>query len=318
MPQPKPKRTKKAQPKAKVTQVESEDTLPISKLAESGKTASVPTKRSAETQPSEFTQSKKPRSSFATTSGSKIPRVPWVPEITLEDKPVLACDSADDINVGVALSTAVLLSGDLERNVKMSEYENYAFMLQRSVQDEDKDDDEALVRKPKDASETKSPSQDDQVLDLTHEEDEEVIKETTPEQVSSDVPPVDRSLDQTLAEIDAELAAEKIAEVVPPESSEDEDKDDDEALVRKPKDASETKSPPQDDQVLDLTHEEDEEVIKETTPEQASFDVPPVDRSVDQTLAEIDAELAAEKIAEVVPPESSEVPAHPAVDAEGA
>ena len=67
-----------------------------------------------------------------------------------------------------------------------------------------------------------------------------------------------------------------------------------------------------------MTHEEDGEVIKETTPEQASSDVPPVDRSLDQTLAEIDAELAAEKIAEVVPPESSEVPAHPAVDAEGA
>ncbi|XP_028061083.1 uncharacterized protein LOC114264599 [Camellia sinensis] len=64
--------------------------------------------------------------------------------------------------------------------------------------------------------------------------------------------------------------------------------------------------------------EEDEEVIKETTPEQASSDVPPVDRSLDQTLAEIDVELAAEKIAEVVPPESSEVLAHPTVDAEGA
>ncbi|XP_028124698.1 uncharacterized protein LOC114321691 [Camellia sinensis] len=64
--------------------------------------------------------------------------------------------------------------------------------------------------------------------------------------------------------------------------------------------------------------EEDEEVIKETTPEQASSDVPPIDRSLDQTLAEIDADLAAEKITEVVPPESSEVPAHPAVDAERA
>ncbi|XP_028105940.1 histone H1C-like, partial [Camellia sinensis] len=93
-PPEKPKKIKKAQPKAKVAQ---------------------------------------PRSS-ATTSGSKKPAVPWAPEITLEDKPVMASDSADDINVSVALSTALLLPGDLERNAKYSEYENYALMLQHSVQ----------------------------------------------------------------------------------------------------------------------------------------------------------------------------------------
>ena len=46
----------------------------------------------------------------------------------------MANDSADDINVGVALSTALLLSSDLNRNAELSEYENYALMLQRSVQ----------------------------------------------------------------------------------------------------------------------------------------------------------------------------------------
>ena len=66
------------------------------------------------------------------TSESKKPTVPWAPEITLEDKPVMANDSADDINVSVALSTALLLPGDLERNAQYSEYENYALMLHRS------------------------------------------------------------------------------------------------------------------------------------------------------------------------------------------
>ncbi|XP_028081690.1 uncharacterized protein LOC114283055 isoform X2 [Camellia sinensis] len=98
--------------------------------------------------------------------------------------------------------------------------------------------------------------------------------------------------------------------------AEDEDKDDGDALVRKSKDADKTQSLPQDDQILDLTHEEDEEVIKEATPEQASSDVPPAEKSLDETLAEIDAEIEAEKIAEEVPPESSEVPAPPAVNAE--
>ena len=115
-------------------QIDSEDTLPTSKLAPSEKTASVLVKRSAETLPSKSTKSKRPRSSSATTSGFKKPDAPWAPEITLEDEPVMASDSADDINVCVALSTALLLPGDLERNAKFSEYENYAMMLQRSVQ----------------------------------------------------------------------------------------------------------------------------------------------------------------------------------------
>ena len=45
----------------------------------------------------------------------------------------MASESADDINVGVALSTALLIPNDLERNAKLSEYENYALMLQHSV-----------------------------------------------------------------------------------------------------------------------------------------------------------------------------------------
>ncbi|XP_028055709.1 uncharacterized protein LOC114259873 [Camellia sinensis] len=129
---PKPKRIKKAQPKAKA--VDAEDSLPISKLAESKKTSFAPAKRSAETQPSESTQSKKLRSASATTSGSKKPDVPWAPKLTLEDRPIMSTESADDINVGVALSTALLLPSDLERNAGYNEYENYALMLQHSVQ----------------------------------------------------------------------------------------------------------------------------------------------------------------------------------------
>ncbi|XP_028101366.1 uncharacterized protein LOC114300706 [Camellia sinensis] len=120
-PRPKPKRVKKVLPKAKVTQIESEDTLPISKLAESDNSQPSAGKRRSKSQPSGSPKSKKPRSSSATTSGSKKNDVPWAPKITLEDKPVFASDSAEDINVGVALSTALLLPGDLERNAKMSE-----------------------------------------------------------------------------------------------------------------------------------------------------------------------------------------------------
>lgn len=134
MPPPKSKRVKKAQPKAKATDAEAEDALPISQLAESKKSTSASTKRSAEAQPSGSTQSKRPRSSSATTSASKKPDVPWAPQLTLEDRPIMASESADDINVGVALNTALLLPKDLEQNAELSEYENYALMLQHSVQ----------------------------------------------------------------------------------------------------------------------------------------------------------------------------------------
>ncbi|XP_028126257.1 uncharacterized protein LOC114323001, partial [Camellia sinensis] len=122
----KPRKIKKAQPKTKATEVEADDALPISKLAESSKSQPFAGKRRAESQPLESTQT--------TTSGSKKSDVPWAPQITLEDRPIMTNESADDMNVGVALSTALLLSGDLERNAGYSEYENYALMLQHSVQ----------------------------------------------------------------------------------------------------------------------------------------------------------------------------------------
>ena len=134
VPPPKPKKTKKPPPESKAAEAEIEDALPISQLTSTVKTTAAPAKRSAEAQLSGSTQPKRPRSSSATTSGSRVPKVPWEPKVTLENRPVYANESAADVNIGVALSTAVLLEGDLERNAKMNEYENYALMLQRSVQ----------------------------------------------------------------------------------------------------------------------------------------------------------------------------------------
>ncbi|XP_028100798.1 uncharacterized protein LOC114300133 [Camellia sinensis] len=88
-------------------------------------------------------------------------------------------------------------------------------------EDEEEGEDEALVRKSKEAVGPKSPSLNDQVLDLTQDDDgDAVAKETTPEQASSDVPPTEKSLDETLAQINAEIEAEKTAEVALQESAE--------------------------------------------------------------------------------------------------
>ena len=77
------------------------------------------------------------------------------------------------------------------------------------------------MRKSKEAARAKAPTPNEQVLDLTQDEEgEEVPKDATPEKASSDVPLTDKSLDQTFPEIDAELAAEKAAEMSSQQSSE--------------------------------------------------------------------------------------------------
>ncbi|XP_028118067.1 protein sumv-2-like [Camellia sinensis] len=217
MPPPKPKRTKRAQPKAKVTQVESEDTLPISKLAESKKTSSAPAKRSVETQPSESTQSKKPRSASASTSGSKKPDVPWAPKITLEDMPIISGESADDeinkldLPANSPFRNADVIPLPFPPPPPPSQPED-ASESEDEDGGEDEDEAEVLVRKPKDAAGTESLPSSAQIMDLTQDDvGEGVAKETTPEHASSD---------ENLAEIDAELAMEKAAEVARQESAE--------------------------------------------------------------------------------------------------
>ena len=106
----------------------------------------------------------------------------------------------------------------------------------------------------------------------------------------------------------------RYADVIPlpfsptPTQSDDDSDSEEEVLVRKSKDAAGAKSPVLNDQVLDLTQDEEgEEVPKEATPEQASLDVPLTAKSLDQTLQEIDAAHAAEKVAEMSSQQSSEV-----------
>ncbi|XP_028120754.1 dynactin subunit 1-like [Camellia sinensis] len=87
----------------------------------------------------------------------------------------------------------------------------------------------------------------------------------------------------------------------PSQSADNDSESKEEVLVRKSKDVVGAKSLPQNEQVLDLTQDEEvEEVSKDATPEKASSDVPPADKSIDETLQEIDAELAAEKVAEML------------------
>ncbi|CAL5399489.1 unnamed protein product [Camellia sinensis] len=57
----------------------------------------------------------------------------------------------------------------------------------------------------------KSPTLNEQVLDLTQDEEDKVSKDAAPEKTTSDAPIAEKSIDQTLQKIDAELAAKKAA-----------------------------------------------------------------------------------------------------------
>ncbi|XP_028113656.1 radixin-like [Camellia sinensis] len=300
-------------------------------------------------------------------------------------------ESADDINVGVALSTALLLPKDLERNAGFSEYENYALMLQHSVQREvsalkkENKSLESKMKKLEDQAEAATKAQ--QMAEEKAESAEAIRKVAEAEKKEAEVKKAqaEKELQKALATKEAEVkeADEKAyaqgmddvteeyklqvrqacnrgfslgwmalvkklnipddsplrqADAIPlpfppppPPSqaedeseseadTEDEDNNDGDALIRKPKDADETKSPPPTEQVMDLTLDEEggevEEVSKEAGPGQLSSDLLLAERSLDKTLAEIDAELAAEKVVEVVSQETSEVQTQTVPEAE--
>ncbi|XP_028078574.1 glucosidase 2 subunit beta-like [Camellia sinensis] len=315
----------------------------------------------------------------------------------------MTTESADDINVGVALSTALLLPNDLERNAKLSEYENYALMLQHSVQAiqhahsfsmQSFENRQRLVDMKREASsmkreikslEAKMKKLEDQAEAATKvqtlalekaEAAEAVRKVAEAEKREAEVQKAqaEKELQQALATKEAEIKeadekayAQGMADVAedyklqvrqacnrgfslgwmslikkldlpvdsplrnadaiplpfpppPPKGgsesdadAEDEDKEDnEEALVRKPKDAVVAKSPPPAEQVMDLTLDEEGDEAKEATRETATGELSSnlllIERSVEESLAEIDAEIQAEKVADEVPPESSEVP----------
>ncbi|GMP33153.1 hypothetical protein CsSME_00006597 [Camellia sinensis var. sinensis] len=79
-------------------------------------------------------------------------------------------------------------------------------------EDEAEFEEEAEAEKMEEAVGAKSPTLNDQVLDLTQDEEDEVSKGAFSQKTTSEVPIAEKSIDQTLQEIDAELEAEKVAD----------------------------------------------------------------------------------------------------------
>ncbi|XP_028110988.1 chromatin modification-related protein EAF7-like [Camellia sinensis] len=285
---------KKAKTKATVIQIDSDDTLSISKLAEVEKSTSAAEKRPAEADPSESTKSKKPRSDSAVTSGSLKSDDPWAPSIMIEDKPIRAGDSASDIEVGVALSTALLLPNDLNCMAEAIQHAHSFAMQPEEMKKE-------LVHKTKEAI--------------------GLLKSLNNAEAKMKAL-IDQAKVAKQAQDDAEEKAGAAKAVAEDEGEEKEEEDgeeneDEEAEVAADAEVStRVKSLTLNEQVLDLTQDEENEVSKGASPKKTASEVPIAEKSLDQTLQEIDAEHEVENAAEKISHLSSRAETQPATDVE--
>ncbi|XP_028114172.1 myosin-7-like [Camellia sinensis] len=227
----------------------------------------------------------------------------------------MANDSADDINVGVALSTALLLPGDLDRNAKLSEYENYALMLQcsaiqhaHSFSIQSFENRERLAEMKREVSSLQKANKGLQSKMKKLEDQAEAAikaKDDAKEKVGA-VEAINKVLQAQLKE-----AEEKMAEGQTKLQD---------ALATKEAEVKAADEKGYNEGVANVTADYEkqdkdvEEVPKEATTEKAPADVVLADKSLDETLQEIDAELAAEKAAEVSSQQSSEVQIQPAAE----
>ncbi|XP_028107018.1 uncharacterized protein LOC114306060 [Camellia sinensis] len=331
-PPSKSKRIKKAQPKAKVTQVETEDTLPISKLAESDKSQSAVEKRRADAQPSESTRSKKPTTSSANTSGSKKPDAPWAPRLLWKTSLLW---------LAIAIQHAHSFSiQSFENREKLIEARREVSSLQKtnkSLQSKMKkleDQVEAAIKAQTNAEEkAESAEAIKKVADSQKREAEDKMALAQKElqealaTMEAKIKDVDEKAyahgmtDVTEAyEIQVKQASNKgftlgwmflLKKLNVPEDSPFRNAD----AIPLP-----FPPPPPPAQSDDDSESEEEvlgdEISKEFVPKNASVDVTFADKSLDETLQEIDAELAAEKAADVASQQSSEVLTQVAADAE--
>ncbi|XP_028099681.1 uncharacterized protein LOC114299192 [Camellia sinensis] len=225
---------------------------------------------------------------------------PWASPITIEDKLVKADDSATDIEVGIALSTALLLLKDLERNAEVCEYEYFALMLQHSAQAiqyahsfamqvfnikkefTNKTKEAASLQKTINKAEAKMKTLISQVEEAKKAKDEVDERAGAAEAITKVLEAKKKEAEAKTAEAQAELIA---------------------ALATKDAEIKTADEKAYAEGVVGVKEDykkqdEDDEVSKEATPEKTTSDEPIVERSIGQTLQEIDVKLEVEKAAE--------------------
>ena len=117
-----------------MTQIDSEDTVPISKLSKIEKSSTVAEKRPAAVVTPDAPPPKKPRPDRPKGSNNFPRNMTWAPEVMVRDRPLPPDESViESVKVGVVLSTAVLLPEDMNHMDDLHAYETFGLMLQHSV-----------------------------------------------------------------------------------------------------------------------------------------------------------------------------------------
>ncbi|GMQ05130.1 hypothetical protein CsSME_00050277 [Camellia sinensis var. sinensis] len=262
------------------------DSVPISKLGKAKK-------RPAEVEASDAPSRKKPRLQGAKGPSASHFHEPWPLAFMVGDQPMSAKDSAID----AALSIAILLPSDMNRMVEITEYENFALMMHHSVLGiqhahsftvKIEEVEKELTRKTKESAKLLSSLNQAKVHAKEAEAKEAQAEADLKEAIASKEAKIKAVDDKAYAKGAVSLACNKghyleNAEVEAEVIAGDE-------------------SPILNDQVLDLTQDEEMEVSKNASPKaNPETEAKTAEKSLDETLLEIDAEIVAEKSTTLAP-----------------
>ncbi|XP_028075194.1 uncharacterized protein LOC114277494 [Camellia sinensis] len=279
---PKPKRVKKAKAKATVTQIDSEDTVPISKLAETEKSAPSTEKRPAENPSSEAPPAKKPRSDHQ--ESSSYPRgMVWAPEIMLDDRPLTAGDSAANLEHSVlAIQHA-------------HSYATKTEMMRKDLAKDAKTAQSLAEEKAKEAkNEAEAARADLEAANVKVADMEAKLQEALANKEAKVKAADEKAFEEGQVAV-RDQYKQQLEVPFPPEP--EEDAEDDEADEVEEEVAANAKSPTLNDQI-DLTQDEEDDLASKVVspkPTISEAEVQCIEKSLDKTLEEIDAELEADK-----------------------
>ncbi|XP_028065624.1 uncharacterized protein LOC114268625 [Camellia sinensis] len=300
--------------KAIMTQIESKDTVPISKLVETEKSRMTAEKRPAEVDASDSQPSKKPRSEQPKGSQSFSRNMTWAPEVMVDDKPLTAGDNTMNLEVGVALPMAIqhahsyAVKTEMMRKGLARKTKEVAKLL--SSLHHAGANNQALL----DQAEASKVTQDLAEEKAKTANDEAETARADLEAAKGKAADLEAKLQEALASKEAEVNAadekafeegqtavrDQYKQQEPNVSGDEADEDDaEDGGVDEVEEeaATDPKSPTLNEQI-DLTQDEEDDLVSKgisPKPTSSEAEVQCTERSLDQTLQKIDAEIVTEK-----------------------
>ncbi|XP_028058818.1 uncharacterized protein LOC114262639 [Camellia sinensis] len=294
---PKLKRVKKAKAKATVTQI---DTVSISKLVEVEKNQTAAEKRPTEADASDSQPSKRPRSDQL--EGRRFPHnMTWAPKVMVGDRPLTVGDSViNDVKV-IQHTHSNAIKTEMARN-ELAKKTKEAAKLLTSLNHAEVNN-RALLDQAKASKDAQNQAEKKAKMVNTEAATSKANLEAAKARVAELEVKLQKALDSKEADVKVadEKAFEKGQAAVrdqykeQPKDSGDEANEDGNADDEEEEAATDAKSPTLNEQVLDLTEDEEDDLASKGTSPKPTFEVQCAEESLDQTLLEIDAEIVVEK-----------------------